>query len=59
MHAVAKMRVEAAAESRRIAGIRKVCAGKHAEIEADAIEQGWSVTKTELAVLRSERPQGT
>ncbi|MCP4742805.1 MAG: hypothetical protein GY871_11375 [Actinomycetales bacterium] len=26
-------------------------------IEADAIEQGWSVTKTELAVLRSERPK--
>ncbi|MCP4892378.1 MAG: hypothetical protein GY911_01005 [Actinomycetales bacterium] len=51
------MRAEAAAESRRIAGIRKVCDGKHAMIEADAIEQGWSVTKTELAVLRSERPK--
>ena len=44
-------------ESRRIAGIRKVCDNKHASIEADAIEQGWSVTKTELAVLRSERPK--
>ena len=51
------MRAEAAAESRRIAGIRKVCAGNHADIEADAIEQGWSTTKTELAVLRSERPK--
>ncbi|MEO1617630.1 MAG: hypothetical protein AAFV88_17400, partial [Planctomycetota bacterium] len=51
------MRAEAAAESRRIAGIRKVCAGNHTDIEADAIEQGWSTTKTELAVLRSERPK--
>ncbi|MCO8122564.1 Mu-like prophage major head subunit gpT family protein [Stieleria sp. TO1_6] len=51
------MRAEAAAESRRIAGIRKVCAGNHADIEADAIEHGWSTTKTELAVLRSERPK--
>jgi hypothetical protein len=54
---VSKMRIEAAAESKRIAGIRKVCAGKHPEIEARAIEEGWSVTKTELAVLRIERPK--
>ncbi len=54
---VAEMRAEAARESRRIAGIRKVCDNKHASIEADAIEQGWSVTKTELTVLRSERPK--
>jgi hypothetical protein len=51
------MRIEAAAESKRIAGIRKVCAGKHPEIEARALEEGWSVTKTELAVLRIERPK--
>ena len=51
------MRAQAAAESRRIAGIRKLCAEKHPDIEADAIEQGWSLTKTELAVLRSERPK--
>jgi len=51
------MRIEAAAESKRIAGIRKVCAGKHPEIEARSIEEGWSVTKTELAVLRIERPK--
>lgn len=54
---VAEMRAQAAAESRRIAGIRKVCDNKHASIEADAIEQGWSITKTELTVLRSERPK--
>jgi hypothetical protein len=54
---VSKMRFEAANESKRIAGIRKVCAGRHTEIEARAIEEGWSVTKTELAVLRIERPK--
>ncbi|TWT71503.1 hypothetical protein [Crateriforma conspicua] len=51
------MRAQAAAESRRISGIRKLCAENHTDIEADAIEQGWSITKTELAVLRSERPK--
>ncbi len=51
------MRLEAAAESKRIAGVRKVCAGRHTEIEARAIEEGWSLSKTELAVLRSERPK--
>lgn len=54
---VSKMRIEAAAESKRIACIRKVCASKHPEIEARALEEGWSVTKTELAVLRIERPK--
>ncbi|WP_436717402.1 hypothetical protein U8335_11100 [Roseiconus lacunae] len=57
LSAVEQMRSEAAAESRRIAGIRKLCGDKHPTIEADAIEQGWSVTKTELTVLRSERPK--
>lgn len=54
---VSKMRIEGAAESKRIAVIRKICAGKHGEIEARAIGEGWSVTKTELAVLRIERPK--
>ncbi|WP_149495375.1 phage major capsid protein [Roseiconus lacunae] len=57
LSAVEQMRAEAAAESRRIAGIRKLCGDKHPTIEADAIKQGWSVTKTELTVLRSERPK--
>lgn len=57
LSAIEQMRAEAAAESRRIAGIRKLCGDKHPTIEADAIEQGWSITKTELAVLRSERPK--
>ncbi|MCA9221558.1 MAG: hypothetical protein KDA71_14605, partial [Planctomycetales bacterium] len=57
LSAVEQMRAEAASESRRIAGIRKLCGDKHPTIEADAIEQGWSITKTELTVLRSERPK--
>lgn len=54
---VADMRAKASAETLRIDAIRKVCAGKHADIEAKAIGEGWDVTKTELEVLRAERPK--
>lgn len=53
---VAQMRARAAAETKRIAEIQGVCAGRHAGIEAKAIAEGWDVTKTELEVLRAERP---
>lgn len=53
----ATMRAEAAAEAKRIAAIRKLCNGKHADIEAQAIEGGWDETRTELEVIRNERPQ--
>ena len=53
----AEMRSKAAAEARRIAAIRTVCGGEHADIEAQAIEEGWDETKTELAVLRASRPK--
>ncbi len=53
----ATIRAEAANEAKRIAAIRKVC-GKHADIEAKAIEEGWDPTRTELEVLRCSRPQG-
>jgi len=46
-----------AAEAKRIAEIRKVCAGRHPDIEARAIEEGWDVVRTELEVLRAERPK--
>lgn len=52
-----ELRAQAAAESRRIAAVRKVCAGKHADLEAQAIGEGWDESKTELAVLRAERPR--
>ena len=51
-----QMRAELAAESRRLHAIRQLCAGKHHEIEAQAIEQGWGLSRTELAILRAERP---
>lgn len=57
---VTKMRQRLAAETRRIEAIQNLCAsggGKHADIEAKAIEEGWDVTKTELHILRASRPQ--
>ena len=54
---VADMRARAAAEQERIAAVRKVCGDKHAEIAAKAIAEGWDVTKTELEVLRADRPK--
>jgi len=45
-----------AAETRRIEAIRKLCDGKHSDIEAKAIEEGWDEMKTELHVLRASRP---
>lgn len=55
-----QMRRRMAAETRRIEAIRTLCAagnGKHATIEAQAIEEGWDETRTELAILRASRPQ--
>jgi hypothetical protein len=54
---VSDIRAEVAAETKRLAAVRKVCAGKNDEIEAQAISEGWDEAKTELAVLRAERPQ--
>ncbi len=56
---VVQMRRQLAAETRRVEAIRKVCAGKHADIEAQAIEEGWDEARTELHVLRASRPQVT
>ena len=54
---VTDMRRRIATETRRIEAIQKLCAGKHADIEAKAIEEGWDETKTELHLLRASRPQ--
>jgi len=54
---VADMRAEAAAEQERIASVRKVCGDKHGDIAAKAIKEGWDVTRTELEVLRADRPK--
>jgi phage major head subunit gpT-like protein len=52
-----QMRKQMADETRRIQAIRSICDGKLPAVEAQAIEEGWDVTKTELHVLRASRPQ--
>ncbi len=52
-----QVRTEALAETTRIAAVRKVCGGKHGEIEAQAIRDRWDATRTELEVLRASRPK--
>ena len=54
---VADMRARAAAEQERIAAVRKVCGDQYAGICAQAIRDGWDVTRTELEVLRADRPK--
>jgi len=54
---VTQMRQRMAGETRRVEAIRKLCGGKHADIEAKAIEEGWDQTKTELHLLRASRPK--
>lgn len=54
-----QIRADAVAETKRITGIRKACDGRYGDIEAQAIEEGWDVPKTELAVLRASRPKAT
>ncbi len=52
------MRASAAAELTRQADIAKICAGNHAEIQAEAVLKDWSKAETEVAVMRAERPKG-
>ncbi len=52
-----QVRAAALAETARIASIRKVCGGKHTDIEAQAIRDNWDATRTELEVLRASRPK--
>lgn len=46
-----------AQEAERILAIRKICAGKHPDIEAKAIDEGWDVRRTSLEVLQASRPK--
>jgi hypothetical protein len=55
--AVQQLRAELAAETDRIAQVRRLCAGNHSDLEAKAIREGWDATRTELEVLRASRPQ--
>jgi hypothetical protein len=53
---VYRIRAQAAAEIERIDGIRRLCNGRHARIEAQAIRDGWDIQRTELQILRDNRP---
>ncbi|MCI0364938.1 MAG: hypothetical protein L0219_13755 [Phycisphaerales bacterium] len=53
---IAQIRADAVAETKRITDVRRLCAGKHADIEAKAIAEGWDATRIELEVLRAGRP---
>lgn len=55
--AIEDLRAQYKAEADRVAAIRKACDGKHADIEAKAIGEGWTAEKAELEVLRASRPQ--
>lgn len=52
-----EVRARAVVETQRIAAIRRICAGRFGEIEAQAIRDGWDATRTELEVLRATRPR--
>jgi hypothetical protein len=68
---VAEYRGRIAAEARRVADIRRVCAAaghpdmevgeagrrQRVPIEAHAVAEGWDITRTELEVLRATRPK--
>lgn len=53
---IADIRAAAAAETTRIAAIKKICGSKYDDIEAKAIAEGWDQPKCELEVLRASRP---
>ncbi|RLS59554.1 MAG: hypothetical protein DWH91_00095 [Planctomycetota bacterium] len=50
------IRAAAIKETERITAVRRVCGGRHPQIEARAIKEGWSEQRTELQVLREDRP---
>ncbi|MBX7106484.1 MAG: hypothetical protein K1X57_20585, partial [Gemmataceae bacterium] len=59
VHAITsdEVRAQALAETNRITAVRRLCAGRHAEIEAQAIRDGWDAQRTELEILRTSRPR--
>ncbi|GAB6185693.1 phage major capsid protein [Thermopirellula anaerolimosa] len=46
-----------AAEAARVLAVRMICGGKHPQIESQAIQEHWDISRTALAVLREERPK--
>jgi hypothetical protein len=54
---IEELRVQAAAETERISGVRRICGGRLPRIEAQAIREGWDLQRTELEILRGTRPE--
>jgi hypothetical protein len=54
---IARLRSSMSTELNRIASIRKTCNGRSEAIEARAIAEGWDSNRTELEMLRGQRPQ--
>lgn len=54
---VDQMRKRWTTERKRISAITDLFAGKHPELEARAIKEGWDVNRTELELLRAERAE--
>lgn len=57
LQSIEQIRAQAAAETQRIAAVRRICNGRFSDIEANAIRDGWDATRTELEVLRASRPK--
>jgi hypothetical protein len=53
---VQSLRAAAANEVKRVAAIRRIFAGRHVNVEAQAIEEGWDEARAELEKLRLDRP---
>lgn len=47
----------AAAEAARVLAIRQICAGRHPDIEAQAVRDQWDVNRCALEILRANRPK--
>ena len=54
---IAELRAQALAETKRLAAIRRICAGRHPDLEERAIAEGWTQDRCELEVLRASRPR--
>ena len=54
---VASSQSDAAMEATRVLAIRQVCAGRHPDIEAQAIRDHWDVNRCALEILRTSRPK--
>ncbi|MCX7428034.1 MAG: hypothetical protein NTW96_20700, partial [Planctomycetia bacterium] len=50
-------RSDVAAEAARVLAIRQICAGRHPDIETEAVRDRWDVNRCALAVLRDSRPK--